>query len=403
MNYWLGVLFFAVGVLASVMIHEWGHFAMARRFGCKVTEFFVGFGPKLWSVRRGETEYGVKAIPAGGYVKIIGMTDLEPVEPGDESRAFYGKPGWQRAIVLSAGSFMHMVIGFVLLMAVFMLVGVQQDPIAARVGSLSPCVQVKLSDTCTSSSALSPSRVAGLQPSDQIVSVDGAAVTTWTEHTDKIHASAGKPMVFTVQRDGKTVSTTVTPYAATRPDPADAKKTVTVGAIGIGPQEVLVRVGPIAAAGKSLTGIRDTITGSVAALATLPQKVGQLVHVMFSNEPRDPNGLVGVVGAARISGDIAADNSSFASRFGALLFLLAGFNIFVGIFNMLPLLPLDGGHVAVLAYERMRAWWAHRRGEPEPARPDMNKLMPIAYVVFILFVGLTVLLVAADVIKPVQL
>ena len=401
MNYWLGVFVFVVGVLVSVMIHEWGHFAMARRFGCKVTEFFVGFGPKLWSVRRGETEYGVKAIPAGGYVKIIGMTDLEPVDPGDESRAFYGKPGWQRAIVLSAGSFMHMVIGFVLLMVTFMAFGTTET--STSVSSVSACVQTTLSVTCGPGSVVSPAKAAGLQAGDTIVAVDGQPVATWTEITDKIRAAPGRSLTVTVRRGDQNVDLTMTPYAAKRPDPNDASKTVTVGAVGVAPGLTQHRYGPIEAVGQSVTGIRDTITGSAAALASLPQKVGQLVHVMFSNEPRDPNGLVGVVGAARISGDIAADNSSFASRFGALLFLLAGFNIFVGIFNMLPLLPLDGGHVAVLAYERMRAWWAHRRGEPEPARPDMNKLMPIAYVVFILFVGLTVLLVAADVIKPGQL
>ncbi len=401
MNYLLGVLVFVVGVLVSVMIHEWGHFVMARRFGCKVTEFFVGFGPKLWSVQRGETEYGVKAIPAGGYVKIIGMTDLEPIDPGDESRAFYGKRAWQRAVVLSAGSFMHLVIGFVLLMVTFMAFGTTET--TTSVSAVSACVQNTLSVECGSGSTASPAKAAGLKPGDTIVAIDGQPVSTWVAVTDKIRASADQNLKVTVRRGDQTVDLTMTPYAAKRPDPTDPNKTVTVGAVGIAPGLTQQRYGPIEALGRTTTGIRDTITGSAAALASLPQKVGQLVHVLFSNEPRDPNGLVGVVGAARISGDIAADNSSFAARFGSLLFLLAGFNIFIGIFNMLPLLPLDGGHVAVLAYERLRAWWARRRGLPVPPRPDMNKLMPLAYVVFFLFVGLTVLLVAADLIKPVQL
>jgi membrane-associated protease RseP (regulator of RpoE activity) len=141
----------------------------------------------------------------------------------------------------------------------------------------------------------------------------------------------------------------------------------------------------------------------VTAVANLPSKIGQLFGVLFENQPRDPNGAVGIVGISRISGDVAQSDLSAAGKISTLLMLLAGFNIFIGVFNMLPLLPLDGGHVAVLAYERFRAWLARRKGLPEPPRPDLNKLLPLAYAVIVVFVTATVLVLAADILKPIQL
>jgi len=400
----LGVAVFVIGILVSVMIHEWGHMVTAKRFGAKVTEFFVGFGPKLWSVRRGETEYGIKAIPAGGYVKIIGMTDLEEIDPADQARAFYRKPAWQRAVTLSAGSFMHLVIGVVLFWLALFAFGTPQT--VAGLGAIQPCVPVVAGAACAASAPASPAVKAGLKEGDIIVSVDGHPVTSWTDFTDAVRASPNKPVVLVLRRDGTLITQTVTPVAVVRADLADPNKKVTVGALGVAPPAVAtqVRSGPVAAVGSSLSLTWQVISGGITAIIGLPAKMVQVAQVVFGNAPRDPNGPIGVVGISSISGQIAQSNGlTVAGKISTILTLLASFNIFVGVFNMLPLLPLDGGHVAVLAYERARAAVFRRRGQPEPPRPDMNKLLPLVYVVFMAFVAMTVLLVAADILKPVQL
>jgi membrane-associated protease RseP (regulator of RpoE activity) len=401
---WLGVVAFVVGILVSVMIHEWGHLVMAKRFGAKVTEFFVGFGPKLWSFKRGETEYGFKAIPAGGYVKIIGMTDLETVAPEDEARAFYRKPAWQRAVTLSAGSFMHLVIGVVLFWIAIFAFGT--PTLGSDLGSIIPCVPAVATDPCVKADPASPALTAGLKAGDRILSIDGTKVSLWTDVTSAIRARPGKPVTLVIERDGATIIKTVTPVSVVRADSNDSSRNVTVGALGVGPpaQYSQVRKGPVSALGSSLSMTSQTVTGGISAIIGLPAKMVQVAQVVFGNEKRDANGPIGVVGISRISGEIAQSGDlTPAGRISTVIEVLAGFNVFVGVFNMFPLLPLDGGHVAVLAYERLRAAVFRRRGEPEPPRPDMNKLLPLVYVVFIAFVAMTVLLVAADILKPVQL
>jgi membrane-associated protease RseP (regulator of RpoE activity) len=401
---WLGVVAFVIGILVSVMIHEAGHMVSAKHFGAKVTEFFVGFGPRLWSFRRGETEYGIKAIPAGGYVKIIGMTDLEAIDPADESRAFYRKPAWQRAVTLSAGSFMHLVIGLVLFWLVAFAFGTSE--LTSTLGPIQPCVPAVASAKCTSADPSSPAVTAGLRAGDVIKSVDGKPVHLWTDFTDEVRAHPAKPVVLVIERAGRTLTQTVTPVAVKRADLGDASKTVTVGALGVAPPAVAtqVRSGPLEAVGTSASQTWQVITGGVTAILGLPAKMVQVAQVVFGNGQRDPNGAVGIVGISRISGQIAQSGDlTGAGKIATILTLLASFNVFVGVFNMLPLLPLDGGHVAVLAYERARAAIFRRRGVPEPPRPDMNRLLPLVYVVFIAFVAMTVLLVAADILKPIQL
>ncbi|MCU0265642.1 MAG: site-2 protease family protein [Actinomycetia bacterium] len=395
-----GIVAFVVLLLLSVMVHEWGHFATARRFGMKVTEFFVGFGPRLWSVRRGETEYGVKAVPAGGYVKITGMTDLEPVAPEDEPRAFYRAPARQRAVVLAAGSAMHFAIGLALLLFVFMALG--SPVLGTRLAEVTSCVPATAGAECAPGDPQSPAAAAGLQSGDTVVAVNGTPVEDWAGLTEPIRASAGTPMTFTVERDGQQQEVTVVPATVERTDPTTGEP-VTVGYVGISPQVTMDRAGPVEAIGSTLRGTWAILVGTAQALAQLPEKVVDLVRTLAGDQERDPNGLVGIVGAADISGQLASGDLPPAARVGDVLLLVASFNLFVGVFNLLPLLPLDGGHLAVLGYEQLRNWWARRRGRPEPGRVDMTRLMPLAYVVFVFFVGLTLLLVAADVLKPVQL
>lgn len=398
----LGILAFVVALVLSVMIHEWGHYITARRFGMKVTEFFFGFGPKLWSFRRGETEYGAKAIPAGGYVRIVGMSETEAVAPEDEARAFYHQSGKRRVVVLVAGSFMHFVIAAVLLAIVY--IGFGSYGPATTVASVSACVPTTATGTgCAKGAPASPAKVAGLQPGDTVTAVDGKPVGSWDELTAVLRDSAGKTLTLTVQRDGKTLQVPVVMATAPRPDLTDPSKTVQAGFLGVAPAFVVTRPGVLQGAHQALNAYGQLVSGSVGAVVHFPARVANLWSTLTGTTPRNPSGFVGVVGIASISGQIAAAAEPIGVRIASFLLIIASVNVFVGIFNLLPLLPLDGGHVAVVVYERVRSRLARARGRPDPGRVDVMKLMPLAYAVLLVFVSLTLLTLAADIFKPLQL
>jgi membrane-associated protease RseP (regulator of RpoE activity) len=397
-----GVLAFIVALLTSVMIHEFGHYFFARRFGMKVTEFFVGFGPRLWSTVRGETEYGIKAIPAGGYVRIVGMTSDEPMAPEDRPRAFYSKSVPQRVIVLAAGSVSHFIIGFLLIVVIFAGLGTLQN--STSVSAVSPCVPVA-QEECTSSAQPSPTAPAGLQSGDRIVAIDGVEITSWDQALRIIRASAGKEIAITVERAGSTQTLRATPVGRDRPsldDPDVVDRNV--GVLGFAPGSETVRK-PIGAA---ITGAgRETgriITASIAGLASIPSKVPALWSQTFGGEPRDPESLVGVYGVARASGQtLAADQIPWNARLAYFLFIIASLNIFVGLFNIVPLPPLDGGHILVALVDGVKRARARRRGEGVPAPFDITRLAPLTYTVFGALVFLTVMLLAADILNPINL
>ena len=395
----LGVIGFIVALLVSVMLHEAGHFCTARWFGMKASRFFVGFGPTVWSFRRGETEYGVKAIPAGGFVKIEGMTPLEEVQPGDESRAFWKFPVGQRAVVLAAGSFMHFVLALLLVYIVVLAVGVpEKDP--AVVGTVTKCVASGTAFDCTAAGA-TPAPAAGvLKPGDRILAIDGAPVSSWTNAVGIIQKSPDKQLVLTVRRHGQTVTVSLRPTLVTRPSATNPSQTQTVGAVGITPGDAFRNVGPIAAVPQTGRDIGSMLTGTVNVLT---HKIKTLSRV-YSND-RDPEGFVGVIGISHVSGDIlAAQSQSVGLRIAEFLFLVAGVNLFVGIFNLFPLLPLDGGHLAIAGYEEARHRVRRSFGYRGPLRRvDLNKLMPITYAFVVLLAGLTIYIAGADIVNPIRL
>jgi membrane-associated protease RseP (regulator of RpoE activity) len=391
----VGIVAFIVVLLASVMIHEAGHFATARAFGMKATEFFVGFGPTLWSRKRGETEYGVKAIPAGGFVKIVGMTDLEEIDPADEPRAFYRQPAWQRAIVLAAGSFMHFVIAFVLLVFVFAVLGTGTT--TTTLARVAPCIPSDAAATsCAADDPESPARAAGLQPGDTVISYDGEAIDDWDQLQSAIRGSAGREVQVVVDRGGDQETVTLTPVVTER----DGEE---IGLVGVSPQIAAQRQGPLEALGNGVTGVGNLTVATFQGLAAIPAAIPALLNSTFGAEERSIDGLVGPVGIARISGEVVEGESPLALRIGSFLAIMAGINVFVGIFNLLPLLPLDGGHLAVLGFERARAAIYRLLGRPDPGRVDLTRLLPAAYLVIALFIGLSVLLLVADVLNPVTL
>ena len=373
-----GIIAFAIALLLSVMVHEFGHYITAKRFDMKVTEFFLGFGKRLWSFTRGETEFGIKAIPAGGYCRIEGMTPRDEMPIGEESRAFFGATTTRKLIVLGAGSFAHFVIGFLLIFSIFFGVGV--NTLLSDISQVAPN---------------SAAAAAGFQPGDKITAVNGKKVTNWYEDSQAIRDSQGKELSFTVLRDGNEITISASPTYI------ESEKRYVLGVVTkIGTQ----REGFIPSISESGRAIAVLTRESVKALIALPIKVPQLIRQTFGGEERDPNGLVGVVGAARVSGDAVSSNKlNNTERLGTFLLLVASLNIFVGLFNLLPLLPLDGGHMAVAIADEIRALFARLRGKPRPAGIDVNVLTPITMAVFVVLAVLTTILLIADIFNPVSL
>jgi len=376
----LGILAFVVALLLSVMIHEFGHYITARKFNMKVTEFFLGFGKRIWSFRKGETEYGIKAIPAGGYCKISGMTPDEIMEPGEESRAFYIARSSKKLIVLGAGSFLHFVLGIVLLFT--LLAGVGVNSLTSFVKEVVP-----------ESSAVA----AGFQQGDEIKSISGEEISDWARGVELIRASNGGELTFTVLRNGQSVELRATPRLT---DVGGEQRYV----LGIINEVGIKRFGILRATHESFVITGSMAVQSVKSLALLPAKIPELWGQTFGGQTRDANGLVGVVGVARVSGEtLASGDQNWSQRIGTFLLIIASLNIFVGIFNLLPILPLDGGHMAVAIADEVRAFIARLRGRPRPAPIDVQVLTPITAVVVAILIALTLLLLVADIINPISL
>jgi membrane-associated protease RseP (regulator of RpoE activity) len=392
MNFFLGVAIFVVALLISVMLHEAGHFVTAKMFGMKVTQFFVGFGQTIWSTKKGETEYGIKAIPAGGFNKIVGMTELEDVDPADEPRSFRRQAGWKRIIVLGAGSFMHFVFALFLLLVVAAGIGLETASSANTVGAIESCVPKNVNSYCVSGDPSSPAKKAGLHAGDTIVSVGGIAVHNWTEMGKAIRSqSPGTRVTVVVDRNGRQVTL----------HPTFAKLSGKGTYLGVSPQVVFQRRGPLSAVSYAADEWWTMLKGSAQVAASLPKAIPDLFK---KNRASTPGGQVtSVVGAGDVTGQVLAAKISWQPKAELVLLIIASLNIFVGAFNLLPLLPMDGGHIAVVIYERARAVVAKLRGKPDPGPADYRRLIPVSVGVFVLLVGVGLLLVAADIVNPIHL
>jgi membrane-associated protease RseP (regulator of RpoE activity) len=443
----LGIVAFAIGLLFSIAFHEAGHFFWARRFGMRVPQFMVGFGPTIWSRRRGETEYGVKAVPLGGYIRIVGMIPpaeegeskratrmrsfiaevrgqaLNDVLPSDSGRVFWAKPWWQRVIVMFAGPFHNLVLA-VLFFAITLSVvgtGVATTTIGTVPACVLPAGAAQNADCATPVTATgqrcaegsagcavperSPAAKAGLRPGDTIVAIGGrplerTAYDSWTAVQEAIRGSAGRPLELTVERDGQQREVTVTPIENTVYTDATGEQTTTAGYLGVSPLPGFAR--------QSLSDVPGyfgmVVSQSVERLAQIPERIPQLFRATFLGEKRDQNGPIGVVGVGRISGEVfSLKDFSLEQKISLFLSLLASINLVLFLFNLLPIYPLDGGHIAGALYEKARATVARVRGRPDPGPFDIARLMPVAYVVAGLFVALSGLLVIADIVNPITL
>jgi membrane-associated protease RseP (regulator of RpoE activity) len=358
-----------IGIIGMVTIHEAGHFFAAKATGMKATEFFFGFGPKLWSTRRGETEYGVKAFPLGGYVRIIGMNPYEEVDPGDEGRTYREKPFWQKTVVVLAGVASHFAIAFVLFFVVLTAVGVVDLTTEVR------AVQQELDDGTPT-----PALLAGLREGDRIVALDGEPTEEWPDLVDAISERPGQRVTMLVERDGATIQIDAT--LAMVDDEAGGKR----GYLGIQPDRLAERVDPITGLVRAGGEVGSATVLSARGMWQLFAGLGDLVVATLSGDTDGvddvrPASPIGIVGIAADIGDV-----------GVTLELLALVNIFVGLFNVLPVYPLDGGHFAVALYERVR-------GRPA----DVRKLVPVAAAVVIFMVLLGALAIYLDITNPLSL
>ena len=383
----LRTLAVVAAIVVMIMLHELGHFATAKWSGMKVSEYFLGFGPRLWSVRWGETEYGVKAIPAGGYVRILGMTNLEQVDPAEESRTYRSATFPRRLMVVSAGSFMHFLIAFVLLFVLLAVVGAPNDN-STTIGSLT-----RFPGTST------PAQMAGLHLGDRITALDGHPESSFSDLRNFIVSHADEPVTVTFLRSGRTLTTTVTPVnlATAKVSGVDVsvpKGTTSYGFVGIGPAVVGQRVNPISAIGQAGDDFGSTVTSVFSALgqvfssqgldAYTSQITGHVTAKQAAGQPR----FTSVVGIVYLAHDAAA------SGLRDVLGLLIELNIFIGVFNLAPLLPLDGGHVVTAIYERIRS----RRGRRY--RADMAKWAPVTAVVLVALIVIGLASIWADIFHP---
>jgi membrane-associated protease RseP (regulator of RpoE activity) len=429
MMFVLGILLLFLGIMISVAWHELGHFLAARKFGIKVPEFFVGFGKTVWSRKSGETEFGIKMIPLGGYVRMIGM--LPPakgetlgrsrrtgpfqgliddarqqsamdVMPEDAHRQFYTRAPWKRIIVMAAGPFQNLILAIVLFAIAIMAVGIPTS--STTISTVSQCVlpaTAPRTEQCPADAPPSPAAAAGLLPGDKIIAFNGnpVAENDWRALQEDIRAASGT-VTITVERGGQRRDLTPTLIRTQAEDLDDQNRVVEVSFLGVTPVPIIARQGP----GTVVVEVGEVIVRTGQAIFNLPERLPNLFGSAFLGAERDQDGPVGIVGVSRIGGEfLASEQFTATQQVLFLLNLLALVNISLFLFNMLPLPPLDGGQIFPAVWEAVKKRIARLRGRPDPGPVDSAKLLPVAYVVALLFIGWSAILLVADVVNPIQL
>ncbi|HET7072082.1 MAG TPA: site-2 protease family protein [Nocardioides sp.] len=441
--YLLGVVAFVLAILASIGLHELGHLIPAKAFGGKVTQYFIGFGPTVWSRTKGEIEYGVKAIPVGGYVKIVGMlppdkehaakveydedgnrvmtvrrsntglfaqlisdaraAEWETITAADEKRLFYRMAWWKKVVVMAGGPTVNLLIAFFIFAGLFATYGNPADEhVHTTVSTVEHCVVPAAEDgrVCKASDPISPASKAGLRPGDRFVSFNGTPVRDWDVMQDLIRGNRNGAATIVVERDGRQVTLHTNTMVTPRPtDVNDPTKLTPVGFLGVAPDVTYGTGGPL----YTIEQMGGLAKQSAQALATLPVKVWNVAEAIAGVKPRATDSPVSVVGGGRLAGETAsAQDFPLKDKLVSLLGLVAGFNFFIGLFNFVPLLPLDGGHIAGALWEAVRRGVARLRRLPDPGYVDVAKLLPVAYVVASFLLVMGVVLIVGDLVVPVQ-
>ncbi len=476
--YLLGILIIVIGLAVSIGLHEIGHLVPAKLFGVKVTQYMVGFGKTLWSRRKGETEYGIKAIPLGGYVAMTGMYppakpgeaprasstgflntvveegpgqtvrrhpndvvvelerigDAEPeeivetrrglaglvdearqasadtIDAGEEHRTFYRLPVWKKIVIMLGGPFMNLVLAFVFFGIVICGFGVSQY--STTLGSVSECLIPASSDAteCTPADAQAPAAAAGLLPGDRVVAIGGTEITGWVQFRDIVSAAPGQTLAVTIERDGAEQTVGLTPAANQRWATDESGAPIegaggepvmeTVGMVGVSPATETVQ--------QPITALPGFVGENVAAVAQiiigLPQRMVDVWNAAFGAEERDPNGPISVVGVGRLAGEIVSmDEAPVAARAQTMFGLLGSLNVALFVFNLVPLMPLDGGHVIGALYEGAKRRLARLFGRADPGPVDTAKMVPVTFAVVVLLGAMSVLLIYADLVKPISI
>ncbi|QNE22245.1 RIP metalloprotease [Kribbella qitaiheensis] len=425
----LGIVLFVVGILVSVALHEMGHMLPAKAFGMKVTQFFVGFGKTVWSVKRGETEYGFKAIPAGGFVRIIGMmppakgqdatkvrkantgpiqslvenarsAEYETIEPTDDGRLFYQKVWWKKLIVMASGPLVNVVIAFVLFGGLYMMYGfpVAQTTVSTVTDCVIPASEASAARKCEPGDKESPAKQAGFKVGDKIVAFNGTAINSWDDLTPLIRANTDKPATIAVVRDGQPVTLRTSTIVNQVVEKAGSEKLVSVGFLGVSPESKIERQD----FGFVVHQMGQMTVGTVQALGRFPEKLVGVAKSIVGGQ-RDKDSPMSVVGASRVAGEVASSDLTVGQKASTLVMLLGSLNLFLALFNFIPLLPLDGGHMIGAIWEGIRRGFAKLFGRPDPGYVDVAKLLPIAYVAASFIVVMGVLLVIADIVNPIKL
>lgn len=426
----LGIVIFVLGLLFSIAWHELGHLTWAKIFKIRVPQYMVGFGPTIWSRKKGDTEYGLKAIPMGGYIRMIGMfppgadgritarstspwrsmiedaraASYEELLPGDESRLFYTRKPWQRVIVMFAGPFMNLILAFGLFLTLFMGIGVPTTNLTVQTVPACVLPVTAKTTTCPVNPTPSPAAAAGIKAGDTFVSFDGKPLSSYTQLQGYIRSSPNQTVSIVVERAGKLVPLTASLVTNTLPaedshgNPTSGPP-VKVGFLGITPQSPVTQM----TLGQSFNQMGDSARAGLSGIAALPSKIPALWGSAFEGKARTADQPVGIVGVARVGGDVFAMKAPLVDRFAVEIQLLAGLNLSLFLLNMLPLLPLDGGHIAGALWESLRRTAARVFRRPDPGHFDVAKLMPVAYVVAGVFLCFTVLVMIADVVNPVKI
>ena len=401
-----GIVLFALGIIVSIVLHEYGHYRVALSTGMRVRRFFVGFGPTVWSIHRNDIEYGLKAFPLGGFCDIAGMTAYDELAPEDEPRAMWRQAAWKRVAVLLAGPLMNIVLAVLLFYAVAVgwgLVNRHAEPVPSELVAAvidTPCEP----DGTVCGDDRGPAGAADLRAGDRITALDGQPVGSWTDLQALVRDRPGRTVPVTVERSGQTVRATVALASAQ----VDGRE---LGVLGVrpGPEAVPAEVrenpryqthrtyDPLTAVPATVSFTGDMIGETLKGLASFPGKIPGVVESIFGGE-RAQDSPVSVVGASHVGGQIVE-----RGWWDSFLLLLGGLNLFIGAFNLVPLTPFDGGHIAVVCYEKIRDALRRLRGLAPGGPADYEKLAPLTLTVFTVLIAVSLIVITADIVNPILL